>query len=58
MRVAGKIGQLSYAQKRNALEALGVHVEVFPRSHNPRYVVTMAIPLEEASECTFSNDTS
>lgn len=56
--VAESVGQLSYAQKRDALLALGVRVEVYPREHTPRCVVTMGIPLEEEPECTSTESTS
>lgn len=55
-RVASNLSVLDYEQKRLALAALGVCVLVYPADHMPRYVIEMAIPLEES--CTFSTSTS
>jgi hypothetical protein len=46
--VAGRLGELTYEQKRDALTALGVEVRVYPKDHNPRYVITLALPLPDS----------
>ena len=52
-QVAGRLGQLSYENKRTALEALGVQVRVWRSDHDPRYEITMSIPLDgpNGSDC-------
>lgn len=45
-QVAGRVDTLTYEQRRLALEALGVEVRVFPKGHDPRYCITLALPLE------------
>lgn len=44
--VAARLGELSYEEKRLALEALGVQVTLYGKEHEPRYVITANIPLE------------
>ena len=43
--IAGRLGTLTYEQKRLALEALGVQVQVWRSDHDPRYMITASIPL-------------
>ncbi len=47
-KVAAGLGNMSYQQKRLALDALGVEVRVFRADHEPRYVITAEIPLADA----------
>lgn len=42
-RAAVNLQQLTYGQKRDILEWLGVSVRVFPQSHRPRYTVSAPI---------------
>lgn len=42
-RIAEKLPTLTYAEKRDALVALGVSVSVFRADHLPRYEITIAI---------------
>ncbi len=46
--VAAKLGQLTYEEKRLALEALGVQVVVYRADHDPRWEITASIPLDSA----------
>ena len=45
-RVSTRLGELTYEQKRLALEALGVEVRVWKADHEPRYVITAQLDLE------------
>ncbi len=44
--VVMNLDELTYAQKRLALDALNVQVHIFTRDHSPRYIITAAIPLD------------
>jgi site-specific DNA recombinase len=44
-RVAANLTTLDYREKRTAIEALGVRVDIYGRDHDPRFVVTARIPL-------------
>jgi site-specific DNA recombinase len=46
--VAMRLGELTYEQKRLALDALGVRVRLWQRDHTPRYDFTASIPLDPA----------
>lgn len=46
--VVGRLGELTYDQRRLALSALGVQVQVFRADHDPRYIITASIPLDDA----------
>ncbi len=46
--VATNLGMLSYEEKRLALVALGVKVRVWERGHQPRYEITVTIPLDRS----------
>ena len=43
--VAGRLGELTYEQKRDALTALGVNVRVYPKDHDSRYTIILSLPL-------------
>ena len=43
--VAARLGELTYEQRRLALDALGVQVRVWKTDHDPRYVISASIPL-------------
>jgi site-specific DNA recombinase len=45
-RVAANLDAMTYAEKRLALEALGVGVKLYRKDHAPRWVITAAIPAE------------
>ena len=45
--VAANLGDVTYAEKRLALEALGVQVQLWGANHEPRYAITARIPLGE-----------
>jgi site-specific DNA recombinase len=45
--VASQLGNLTYDQKRMALDALGVRVIVWRSDHSPRYRIEANIPLDE-----------
>ena len=45
--VAERLDGLAYEQKRMALDALGVRVEVWRSDHEPRYRIEANVPLEE-----------
>jgi site-specific DNA recombinase len=42
--VAANLDALTYDERRMALEALGVQVQVWPSDHTPRYAITASIP--------------
>lgn len=44
--VAGNLGTLSYQEKRLALDALGVQVQLWRVDHTPRYEIRASIPLD------------
>jgi site-specific DNA recombinase len=41
--VAGQFSDWTYKEKRRALDALGVGVQVFRRDHTPRYIITSRV---------------
>ena len=43
--VAARLDTMDYAQKRVALEALGVRATVYRSDHDPRWSITTSIPL-------------
>ena len=45
--VAGQLESLEYDEKRMALVALGIEVEVYSVKHSPRYRITARLPLGE-----------
>ena len=47
-RVARRLSTLSWAEKRLALDGLGVVVQVYCPDHDPHYEITASIPLEQA----------
>ena len=47
-RVAASLGSLTFADRRLALEALGVTVRLFRADAEPRWVVTMSLPLADS----------
>ncbi|CAN5821723.1 recombinase family protein [soil metagenome] len=49
-RVAAHLDRLTYTEKQTALEALGVAVTLYRANHEPRYTVTMSIPLDPCVE--------
>jgi len=49
-KVSNKLHHLAYAEKRLALEALGVKAWISPPGHEPRYVITMALDPDVAQE--------
>ena len=49
--VATNVTELSYQEKRLALEALGVKVRLWPCSQNPRFEITMDIDIVEPTAC-------
>jgi site-specific DNA recombinase len=46
--VAANLETLTYAEKRLALDALGVRVRLWRKGHEPRYEITANVPLEAA----------
>jgi site-specific DNA recombinase len=52
--VAAKLGTLTYAQRRLALEALGVEARVWRADVHPRYQITASIPLPPIASETSS----
>jgi len=48
-RVAERLGELTYEQRRLALDALGISVQVFQAKDpdNPRYIITAKLPLDD-----------
>lgn len=46
--VAGRLEDLTYAQKRLVLEALGVQVKVWPANHTPRWQIEARVPFSDA----------
>ncbi len=46
-KVAANLGDLTYPQRRTALEALGVDVELYRADHTPRWRITAALPMED-----------
>jgi site-specific DNA recombinase len=50
-KVAASIGDLTYEQKRLALNALGVGVRVWKQDHEPRYDVTLSLDIVASSGC-------
>jgi site-specific DNA recombinase len=49
-RVAANLGTLDYAERRLALDALGVSVKLYRRGHSPRFEITASIPLVDGDE--------
>ena len=49
-RVSTRLADLTYDQKRLALEALGVEIRVWKADHEPRYIITAEVNLEELRE--------
>ena len=47
--VAGKVGRLTWEQKRLALDALGVGAKVWHSNHDPHFEITAGIPMKSAS---------
>lgn len=44
--VAERLGALTYEQKRLALDALGIRVQLWKADHTPRFQITATIPLD------------
>jgi site-specific DNA recombinase len=53
--VATRLADLSYEQKRLALDALGARVKVWKTEHEPRYEVALSIPLSDAGSIVFGS---
>lgn len=49
--VADNLGELSYAERRLAVNTLGVEVQVWRADHNPRWTIKMAVPFHTRSSC-------
>jgi hypothetical protein len=45
-KVGARLDQMTYDQKRTALDALGVHVRVWKANHDPRYLIMAGVPLD------------
>ena len=56
--VAANIRTLTYAEKRIALDALGVEVRVWRADHEPRYEIRASIPLDAPSTAIVSTTTA
>jgi site-specific DNA recombinase len=57
--VAANIDRLTYEERRDALIALGVAVVVYRKGHEPRYEITMKIPLADTqNETPFVSNTA
>jgi site-specific DNA recombinase len=50
--VANRVDDLDWEQRRIALNALAFSVKVFPKNHDPRYVITADIDLQPVSNTT------
>jgi site-specific DNA recombinase len=50
--VAYRVDELNWEQRRMALNALAFSVQVFPKGHNPRYVITADIDVQTVSNTT------
>lgn len=57
-RVAANLGTLSFTERRRALDALGVTVEVYRSGESPRWIVTSAIREDTAIGNVFSTSRS
>jgi site-specific DNA recombinase len=47
-RVASRLDELTYQQKRMALEALGVKVKLYRHNHDPRYVIEANVRIDNS----------
>ena len=54
--VAARLGDLSYQQRRLALDALGVQIQVWKSDHTPRYAITASIPLGDGAAAQTGQD--
>ena len=45
-KVGARLDQMTYDQKRTALDALGVQVRVWKSRHDSRYLITAGVPLD------------
>ena len=50
--IAGRVDELSWEQRRMALTALNLAVTVYPKSHEPRFVITADIDIASLSNTT------
>ena len=48
--VADHLGALIYEQKRLALDALGIQVQLWKADHTPRFQITATIPLDRRGQ--------
>jgi site-specific DNA recombinase len=48
--VAVTLGEMTYAQRRLALDTLGVSVKLYRKGHTPRYEITASIPFPDEGE--------
>jgi hypothetical protein len=46
-QIAARLDTLTYEQRRLALDALNVSAKVYRHDHEPRYVITASIPLDD-----------
>ena len=47
-QVAARLDALTYEHRRLALDVLNVNARVFRHDHEPRYIITAFIPLDES----------
>jgi hypothetical protein len=47
--IAARVRGLSFADRRLALDALGVSVTVYPPGETPRYVIAASVPVPDAT---------
>jgi site-specific DNA recombinase len=50
--VSRNLGAMTWAERRLAMDALGICVTVYPRDHEPRFVINAELPLEVVSGTT------
>jgi hypothetical protein len=53
-----RLGELTYDQRRLALDALGVHVRVWRPDHPNRFKIEASIPLGDATKFSTSTNTN
>jgi site-specific DNA recombinase len=52
--VAANLGDMTYQQKRLALDALGVSAMIYRAGHEPRYQVEATIPMGDPAAIAFN----
>jgi site-specific DNA recombinase len=50
--IGTRVDDMSWAEKRVTLDALGVHITLFPHTKNPRFVITADLPIEPVLDTT------